>query len=108
MDDDDLEDLLDEMKDVDWESFEDFEEALQEIQNVICMDSDKFALDVLQTAFIEHIFENMDKDEGIAELNKRIESMTRVFSIWHNVDGGNDESERRQKIRLVVSNDKDN
>ena len=104
MDEDDLDDL----KDIDWESFEEFEEALQEIQNVICMDSDKFALDVLQTAFIEHIFENMNRDEGIQELNKRIASMKNIFEGWHDGSEEIDEFERREKIRLVVSNDKGN
>ena len=103
MNDDDLEDL----NNIDWESFEEFEEALQEIQNVICMDSDKFALDVLQTAFIEHIFENMNRDEGTEELNKRIESMKNIFEGWHDGSEKIDEFERREKIRLVVSNNKD-
>ena len=102
MDDDDL----DEFKNIDWEGFEDFEEALQEIQNVICMDSDKFALNVLQTALIEHIFENMDKVEGKAELNTRIENMKTILNIWYDSSEGLDEFERKQQIRLVVSNDK--
>ena len=104
MDDDDL----DEFKNIDWEGFEDFEEALQEIQNVICMDSDKFALNVLQTALIEHIFDNMDKTEGKAELNSRIESMKTILNIWYDSSEGLDEFERKQQIRLVVSNDKNN
>ena len=102
MDDDDL----DEFKNIDWEGFEDFEEALQEIQNVICMDSDKFALDVLQTALIEHIFENMNKTEGEEELKNRIGSMKSILSTWYDSSEEWNEFERREKIRLVVSNDK--
>ena len=108
MDNDDLEKLLDEMNDVDWESLEDFEKTLQEIQNVICMDSDEFALDVLQTAFIDHIFENMNKDEGAQELTKRIASMKDILEGWYDGSEKISEIERRKKIRLVVSNDNDN
>ena len=86
--------------------FEDFENSLTDILEIVSLDSDKFALDVLQTAFIEYIFQNMDGDEGKVELDKRIDSMKEILNIWYDGSEYWDDFERKEKIRLVVSNDK--
>lgn len=86
--------------------FEDFENSLTDILEIVSLDSDKFALDVLQTAFIEYIFQNMDGDEGKIELDKRIDSMKEILNIWYDGSEYWDDFERKEKIRLVVSNDK--
>lgn len=86
--------------------FEDFENSLNDILEIVSLDSDKFALDVLQTAFIEYIFQNMNSEEGNSELNKRIDGMKEVLNIWYDGAEDWDDFERKQKIRLVVSNDK--
>jgi hypothetical protein len=87
-------------------NFEDFENALNDILEVVSLDSDKFSLDVLETALIECIFQNMDGDEGKAELDKRIDSMKEILNIWYDGSEYWDDFERKEKIRLVVSNDK--
>ena len=86
--------------------FEDFENSLTDILEIVSLDSDKFALDVLQTAFIEYIFQNMNGDEGKVELDKRIDSMKEILNIWYDGSEYWDDFERKEKIRLVVSNDK--
>jgi len=86
--------------------FEDFENSLTDILEIVSLDSDKFALDVLQTAFIEYIFQNMDGDKGKVELDKRIDSMKEILNIWYDGSEYWDDFERKEKIRLVVSNDK--
>lgn len=86
--------------------FEDFENSLNDILEIVSLDSDKFSLDVLQTAFIEYIFQNMDREKGISELNNRIDSMKEILNIWYDGSEYWDDFERKQKIRLVVSNDK--
>ena len=86
--------------------FEDFENSLNDILEIVSLDSDKFALDVLQTAFIEYIFQNMNSEEGNSELSKRMDSMKEILNIWYDGAEDWDDFERKQKIRLVVSNDK--